>query len=74
MTISHKLVLFIGLIDIATCSNAYNDFFDEELMLKPLSSDHVYAYFQFTIIWETENRVETREYTRIITGVLHPEA
>ena len=30
-----------------------NDFFDEELMLKPLPSNHVYAYFQFTTVWET---------------------
>lgn len=63
MVTSHVLVLFTGLIGIGTCSNTYNDFFDEELMLKPLSSNHVYAYFQFTTIWETANRVETRWYS-----------
>jgi phosphatidylinositol glycan class T len=31
------------------------DYFDEELLLKPLPSGHVYAYFQFTTIWEVES-------------------
>lgn len=61
MSSSHILVFLAGLIGVATCNNAYNDFFDEELMLKPLPSNHVYAYFQFTTIWETAKRVETRE-------------
>jgi phosphatidylinositol glycan class T len=31
------------------------DYFDEELLLKPLPSGHVYAYFQFTTIWDIES-------------------
>jgi hypothetical protein len=54
-------ILLTGLIGIVTCNNTYNDFFDEELMLKPLSSNHVYAYFQFTTIWETTKHVEMRK-------------
>ncbi|XP_024868411.1 GPI transamidase component PIG-T [Temnothorax curvispinosus] len=68
MITSHVLVLFTGLISIGTCNNinnAYNDFFDEELMLKPLSSNHVYAYFQFTTIWETVNHVETLQHSHL---------
>lgn len=65
MITSHLLaLLFTGLAGVVTCnnnSNAYNDYFDEELMLKPLPSNHVYAYFQFTTVWETAKRVETRE-------------
>jgi phosphatidylinositol glycan class T len=30
------------------------DFFDEELLLKPLPSGHIYAYFQFTTVWDVE--------------------
>lgn len=55
------ILLFTGLISIITCNNAYNDFFDEELMLKPLSNNHIYAYFQFTTIWKTAKHVETRK-------------
>lgn len=61
MITSYVLILFTGLIAIVTSNNTYNDFFDEELMLKPLSSNHVYAYFQFTTIWETTKHVEMRE-------------
>ncbi|XP_034944073.1 GPI transamidase component PIG-T [Chelonus insularis] len=32
-------------------NNDYNDSFDEELFIKPLPSGHVYAYFQFTTLW-----------------------
>lgn len=35
-----------------------SDSFDEELFLKPLPSGHVYAYFQFTTLWETHNSPE----------------
>lgn len=31
-----------------------NDFYNEELLIKPLANDHVYAYFQFTTIWNVE--------------------
>nr|CAD7256332.1 unnamed protein product [Timema shepardi] len=30
------------------------DYFDEELLLKPLPSGHVYAYFQFTTLWDVD--------------------
>lgn len=41
------------------CVFPQNDFFDEELMLKPLPSNHVYAYFQFTTVWETTKDITT---------------
>ncbi|EFN64949.1 GPI transamidase component PIG-T [Camponotus floridanus] len=56
------ILLFSGLI---TCNNAYNDFFDEELMLKPLSSNHIYAYFQFTTIWETAKHIEALQHLHL---------
>lgn len=33
------------------CS-AYNDIFNEELLLNPLPNGHIYTYFQFTTKWE----------------------
>ncbi|CAL1680964.1 unnamed protein product [Lasius platythorax] len=65
MLISHVLLLFAGLIGITTCNNAYNDLFDEELMLKPLSSNHIYAYFQFTTIWKTAKHIETLQHSHL---------
>ncbi|XP_025991634.1 GPI transamidase component PIG-T [Solenopsis invicta] len=65
MITSHVLVLLTGLIGVGTCNNAYNDFFDEELMLKPLSNNHVYAYFQFSTIWETANSVEALQHSHL---------
>ncbi|XP_032675828.1 GPI transamidase component PIG-T isoform X2 [Odontomachus brunneus] len=65
MLSSHVIVFLAGLLGVITCNNAYNDFFDEELMLKPLPSNHVYAYFQFTTIWETAKRVETLQHSHL---------
>ncbi|KAL0127943.1 hypothetical protein PUN28_003301 [Cardiocondyla obscurior] len=62
---SRVLLLLTGFIGIGTCNNAYNDYFNEELMLKPLSSNHVYAYFQFTTVWETPNDVKTLQHTHL---------
>ena len=45
---------------------AQTDTFDEELMLKPLPNGHVYAYFQFTTLWETQNNVNTSKYKNMI--------
>jgi hypothetical protein len=67
MIISHVFVLLISysFINIITCHTIYNDFFYEELMLKPLSSNHVYAYFQFTTIWEAAKRTEIRKQVKL---------
>ncbi|XP_070153224.1 GPI transamidase component PIG-T isoform X2 [Polyergus mexicanus] len=59
------ILLFTGLISIITCNNAYNDFFDEELILKPLSNNHIYAYFQFTTIWKTAKHRETLQHSHL---------
>lgn len=31
---------------------AFNDVFDEELLIKPLPDGFVYSYFQFTTRWQ----------------------
>lgn len=55
----HKILLFLILSGSFSLSPAQTDTFDEELMLKPLPNGHVYAYFQFTTLWEAENNVNT---------------
>lgn len=52
-----KILFFIFVIFIKFIF-CQNDFFDEELMLKPLSNNYVYAYFQFTTVWETTKDVK----------------
>lgn len=44
----------------AFSNNYYNDSFDEELFIKPLTSGHVYAYFQFTTLWHIPKDPEHR--------------
>ncbi|XP_076620311.1 phosphatidylinositol glycan anchor biosynthesis class T isoform X2 [Colletes latitarsis] len=56
------LFIFIGIIKFVS---PYNDFFDEELMLKPLPSSHVYAYFQFTTVWETSKEAKTLQHSHL---------
>jgi len=67
MIISHIFILLISysFINIITCHSTYNDLFDEELMLKPLSSNHVYAYFQFTTVWEAAKHTEIRKQVKL---------
>ena len=43
----------------------HNDFFDEELMLKSLPSNHVYAYFQFTTVWETAKEAKALQHSHL---------
>lgn len=46
-------VFFIISIHLAFCV-FQEDHFYEELLLKPLPSGHVYSYFQFTTVWNTD--------------------
>ncbi|KAJ8683044.1 hypothetical protein QAD02_018836 [Eretmocerus hayati] len=46
-------------------ASAHNDTFDEELVLKPLPNGYVYAYFQFTTIWEAQNDADTLKHTHL---------
>lgn len=60
-----KILSFFILVTLMKCVFPQNDFFDEELMLKPLPSNHVYAYFQFTTVWETANDVTTFQHSHL---------
>lgn len=59
---SHKTILLILVISTHIITGYVagdRDFFNEELLLKPLPSHHVYVYFQFSTIWETAKRSQT---------------
>lgn len=55
---SIKISLFISLLYISSCAS-YKDKFYEELLLKPLQGEQLYAYFQFTTIWDTQPTYES---------------
>lgn len=59
-------LLFFVLLNIIKIVSPHNDFFEEELMLKPLSSNHVYAYFQFTTVWEAPKESKICEFEDLI--------
>lgn len=56
-----KYIIFIILY--ISYTNAQSDTFHEELILKPLPSGYIYAFFQFTTIWEASNSLHTRTST-----------
>lgn len=56
------VLIFISIINNCV---SHDDFFDEELMLKPLPSNHVYAYFQFTTVWETPKHTESLQHSHL---------
>lgn len=60
-----KIPSFFILVTLMKCVSPQNDFFDEELMLKPLPSNHVYAYFQFTTVWETTKDITTFQHSHL---------
>ncbi|XP_066599675.1 GPI transamidase component PIG-T [Prorops nasuta] len=64
MTVAAKVFLLIFLTNNIVSIYTY-DYFDEELMLKPLASGHVYAYFQFTTIWENVNTLQTLHHSHL---------
>ncbi|XP_043268250.1 GPI transamidase component PIG-T [Venturia canescens] len=45
------LSLLLIVTNVMKIVSTHSDSFDEELLLKPLPSGHVYAYFQFTTLW-----------------------
>lgn len=59
MMMHFKIPSFFILITLMKFVFPQNDFFHEELMLKPLPSGHVYAHFQFTTLWETTKDITT---------------
>lgn len=59
-TKKHCILLMIFCISYAS---ALTDTYDEELMLKPLPSGYIYAFFQFTTLWEGSNTLRTRKST-----------
>lgn len=46
----YLIILFLGFVFSVNCVS-YNDSFNEELLIKPLASGHIYSYFQFTTTW-----------------------
>nr|CAD7571014.1 unnamed protein product [Timema californicum] len=46
------------------------DYFDEELLLKPLPSGHVYAYFQFTTLWDVDPQVTSFQHCHLFPRAL----
>ncbi|XP_014211904.1 GPI transamidase component PIG-T [Copidosoma floridanum] len=60
-----KLFMLFAFLNLFSLSPAQTDSFDEELMLKPLSNGYVYAYFQFTTLWEAQNNVNTLKHTHL---------
>ena len=58
--LKRKLLLFYFASTVVVVAViAKNDQFHEELLLKPMTSGHVYAYFQFTTIWEVDTSADS---------------
>lgn len=56
----HLATIFI-LVVCGYCSS-YEDKFYEELLLKPLHSQQLYAYFQFSTLWDAPAKSESCKY------------
>lgn len=60
----YKLILWAYLLLFIEAIIAYNrDTFTEELFIKPLYSEQLYAHFQFTTKWDTDPETETCKCT-----------
>lgn len=56
MFITNLIVIFGSLNSIVTSTS---DYFTEELLLKPLYSEHIYAHFHFATVWDIDPESET---------------
>lgn len=54
--------LFLLTIFSVSYCIGYEDEFHEELLLKPLYTDKLYAFFQFSTIWNAEPTKETCKF------------
>ncbi|XP_049854361.1 GPI transamidase component PIG-T [Schistocerca gregaria] len=60
-----KLISTLILCLTVVLASSKNDVFNEELLLKPLPDDHVYAYFQFTTVWDVEPDAESFKHSHL---------
>lgn len=52
-------VLILCMFSVFISSIASSDFFTEELLLKPLYTEQLYAHFHFSTIWNTDSEKES---------------
>ncbi|PNF27160.1 GPI transamidase component PIG-T [Cryptotermes secundus] len=72
MVVLHTI--FSGLLCLQCISSVIctpqKDYFDEELLLKPLPSGHVYAYFQFTTLWDVDFEATSFQHCHLFPRAL----
>lgn len=52
-------LLILSAFNLIACVTASLDHFTEELLIKPLYTEQLYAYFHFSTIWNTDYEQET---------------
>ncbi|KAL0273720.1 UNVERIFIED_CONTAM: hypothetical protein PYX00_006333 [Menopon gallinae] len=60
------ILLFLFFFKVIYCK----DTFREELYIKPLPNKHVYAYFQFTTIWDVDSRSDPYQHCHLFPRAL----
>ncbi|XP_063903359.1 GPI transamidase component PIG-T [Zophobas morio] len=63
------LTTFLLVVPLAVLTYAF-DTFSEELLLKPLGNDHLYAHFQFATKWDTDPEQESFRHTHMFPRAL----
>ncbi|XP_069677490.1 GPI transamidase component PIG-T isoform X2 [Periplaneta americana] len=61
---------FLSLIYYSVTGAPQHDYYDEELLLKPLPSGHVYAYFQFTTLWDVQFEASSFQHCHLFPRAL----
>lgn len=61
--LSNLLLATISMIIPFCICYKHKDSFHEELFIKPLISGHVYSYFQFTTLWEVDQKFNDKYFT-----------
>lgn len=64
---SHLIVIYLCTIfHFSSPSSLSRDTFTEELLLKPLFSEQLYAHFQFSTVWNIDPSNEQCKYLKIV--------
>ncbi|KAF5295442.1 hypothetical protein FQA39_LY13103 [Lamprigera yunnana] len=63
-------IIFVYILDICGVIHCMSDSFTEELLIKPLYVDQLYAHFHFSTVWDTDLFTEKFQHTHLFPRAL----
>nr|XP_022907425.1 GPI transamidase component PIG-T [Onthophagus taurus]XP_022907426.1 GPI transamidase component PIG-T [Onthophagus taurus] len=65
-----RIIAILTLLFSSTSSKIHNDIFTEDLFIKPLNNEQLYAHFRFTTKWDVDSTKDDLFQTRLFSRAL----